>query len=1342
MRKLTLALTLFFSVLLNAAPRELIFNHLGGRHGLTNMAVRDIAQDDNGYIWIATLKGLNRYDGYGIKQYYRSENGLPSNCIEKIIPIGKDSLLLGTDNGLCLFDGMKEEFITITTPASVKNIIDMVDNGTEIYLSTNAGLFTYNKHNHNLNRLADIKFGKIAIDINNNIWVAQAFSVYCLSSTGQLIREIKGRDISLAFPTEFTAIYKDLQGILWVGTTEEGIYRLNRNQRELIPVTFKDGERKDMRYVRCIQEDLRGNLWIGTENGLFIYDYVGNTYTHYQGEQSNVQTSISDNAVYSIFKSREDIMWVGTFFGGVDYTNLKDNNFNYIISDNGKCSLKGKAVSNIIKDSLGMMWFASEDQGITVVDAGGNMKCLNKNSTPALNGNNVHALAEDPFGYIWVGNFVDGLQRIDTRNWQIKSFKNTTGDTLGISNNSIYKLYIHNTDSMIIGTNHGAHVYHFKTGVFTEFEPHKLWKVRIDDIARDNNNHLWFSYHFDGIWSYNLKTGAARFYGYGMPGCSEMVSTNIYTSFLDSKGRMWFGTSNGGLMLYVQPSDSMVIYGKESELIQRDICSIQEDTYGNLWLSTDNGIYSFNPGTESFTHYQVSDNLISNQFNLSSGYKDENGSIYFGSIHGVCFFRPEDLLNSEGTPNVHITFSDFKIFGQHIKPGDKSVLQNNIDNTASLRLKYSMNTFTFNFLIINYNENYRSQFTCEYRMEGLENNWNGVQQMPQSASYTNLEPGNYVFHVRIVNKEGVVLNQRQIEIKIIPHFLLSGFMIGVYGLLGTLLAFMIIRFYRTRLRDKMDIRIERMEKNNLQELNRNKLNFFTFITHEFKTPLSIIMAVFEDISPQRNMTEEEIFIVNRNVNRLQFLINQVLEFRSIETAHARIEYVKGDVIAYGKNIFELFIPIFRQKEINYKYITTPASFYTIFDRDKIEKIISNLLSNAFKHSSYKSDLNLSVGVDEVNKQLIITCHNSSSYIHPERYQDVIQAFHKTDSADKKYSNTGIGLALVNGLVQLLSGKIDIESSPETGTIFKVSLPIVEDTKDMIVPTDDLEITHSQDIVADTIYNLTNSEINENLKTNSQAKLTILLVEDNPDINKVIKSKLSGNYKVRTAYNGREALEVLKNHIVDIVISDIMMPYMDGNELSKFIKNSREYSHIPVILITSQSSKESELKGLATGADAYIEKPFTFDELHLRIKNLIKSKSSIREHYENMKTIRLQENLSNKDEDFIQQLTHYILQNLQEENLDVDSLVEHMSISRTKLYNKLKRLTGMSATEFVNKVKIDVARQKISETEQTFAEIAWQLGFHTPSYFSRIFKKFTGMTPNDFKKNNPNQTNYL
>lgn len=1329
-------IALLFSIILYAQQNELRFHFLDSRHGLTYSAVRDIAQDHKGYIWIATLKGLNRYDGYNIRQYYKSDNGLPSNCVEKLLLLGNDSLLLGTNEGLCIYDMTKEKFTPIAWPnKSAPHVLDMLSNGQTIFIASTSGLYTYDRASRRMTLLLNKPITQITLDINGNMWGISPDTVYCFQTNGHITKRIATSDLLSGYRFEFSTIYKDTQGTLWLGTTEDGLYRYNKNREAFIPVEFSSQDRKAIRYVRCIREDMRGKLWIGTENGLFIYDYTDNSYKHYQQNEKALPSGLTDNAIYAIFKSRENIMWLGTFFGGVNYTNLADNKFNYILSDNGKQFLKGKAISNIIKDRQNALWFASEDNGISIIHPDGHIQYLNKTTLPSLNGNNVHALAEDHLGRVWAGNFIDGLQRIDLANKQIKSYKNTTGDPQGLSNNSVYKIYVHNADSMFIGTSMGVSIYHFGTDTFTNFLPTTFQSSRIDDIVRDKKGNFWFSARFDGLFFYDISTGATRRYRKGAPGCDAMISNHIYSSLASVKGEVWFGTSNGGLMQYDSATDSIIVYGKESELRQRDIYSIQEDTFGYLWLSTDNGIFCFNPYYKSFTHYKVSDNLISNQFNTSSGYKDADGNIYFGSINGVCLFAPQELNHTNMIPDIRITFSDFKVFGKHVQPEPDGILKSTIDHSSSIGLPHDLNTLTIDFLVIYYNENCQSQFTCEYYLEGMETVWNQAQQVPQSVTYTNLNPGKYKFHARVINKNGSVIDVRELEIRIHPHFLLSNVMIAIYVIISLLIGFVIIRFYRIRLRDKMDIKIERMEKDSLRELNKHKLNFFTYITHEFKTPLSILMAVFEDISVTRNSTlsGEEVSIVRRNIQRLQFLINQLLEFRSVETDHARIEYVKGDIVAYGRSIFELFIPVFRQKQILYRYDATQESFYTVFDRDKIEKIISNLLSNAFKHSDPQSEIHFSIEVDKVVGRLILSCHNSSSYIHPEQHEAVMQPFHKTDSTDQKYSNTGVGLALVNGLVQLLSGTVEIESRQESGTTFRVLLPLVEDSKDMIMPDEKLDIVNSPDVVADTVYLLNNSAPEKSLNDPAaERKMTVLLVEDNPDINNILRSKLVKLYKVKTAYNGREAVDILKCHIIDLVISDIMMPYMDGYELSKYIKTSREYSHIPIILITSQPSKEHELQGLSAGADAYIEKPFTFDELNLRIINLLKAKNNIREYYHDMKIFELNEKLSNKDEEFIKGLTQFVIHHIQDSELDVDQLAAHMNISRTQLYNKLKKLLNLSATEFVNKIRIDVAKLKIIETDLTFAEISWQLGFNTPSYFSKTFKRFSGVTPYEFR----------
>lgn len=1319
----------------HAAETLRLFQPIRGQ--LSYRAVRDIVQDGNGYLWIATLKGLNRYDGYTILSFYAVQEGLPSNCVECLQVVNKNDLLIGTDAGLVLYEARTEQFIPIPTGQSPEHIRTMqpCDDQT-VAIGTSGGLYLYDIQTRRLQQTDTHPIHKIARDLSGGIWGMSPDTIRTYHPNGRIKGKFPCRQI-FGTPVEATAIYADSRGTLWAGTAERGLYQYNKTSEQFTEFPLK-GISEKAQYIRCLREDMLGNLWIGTESGLYIYNYDNGACEHYCTNHNTGSGSISDNAVYSIFRSRDGIMWIGSFFGGVDYTSLDASDIRLVSDKKGRPFLKGMAVSNITKDHEGRFWFASENQGIIRYDPDADrLTPLNDTTYPRLNGNNVHALAVDPWGYIWAGNFVDGLHRIHPSTLQVKSFKHNTAPGSAPSNNSIYKILADNRDSLILGTMIGAEVYYYATDQFKPLHPATLGDMRIDDIRRDALGNLWMATHFDGIVHIDSQTGQTRRMHVGVPGCEEMVSDNIYCCFIDSHANVWFGSSNGGLMRYDEATDRIVTYGVHAELSQRDIYAIEEDSFGSLWLSTDLGIYSFHPQTERFIAYRVNDNLILNQFNASSGYRDSaNGLIYFGSINGACRFQPEDLFLKSDHQTSHIIFSDFRVFNQHQMPGPKAPLQESIDYARQIRLNHRQNSVTFDFLYIDYKAGYSTAYISEYRLEGFEEAWNRTERFPQSCSYNNLSPGRYSFQVRLKGHDGAIIEQRSIKIRIRPHILASPGMVIIYTLVLLGIAFLLLRNYRSRLRDKMALQIEHIEKNNLQELNRHKMNFFTYISHEFKTPLMILTTLFEE-SPEQDthsFSKQEIDIIQHNIRRLTFLINQLMEFRTIESDHAQITYIRSDIVAFSRTIFKLFVPLFNQKYLLYNFRTSEESFITLFDNDKIEKIISNLLSNAIKHSNAGEEISFELFVDKGENKLVFSCRNSGSYI-PESMQDkILQPFYKTGSKEKKYTNSGIGLALVNGLVSVLSGRILIRSSKTEGTTFRVELPVVsknasgEEVESLSAPATD----NTRDILDDTLYMLNSYNTTEEDLPGSEHKITLLLVDDNLEISKLLREKLCKSYKIRTARDGCEALDEMKSHDIDVVISDIMMPNMDGYELCRSIRRQSALSHIPIILMTSQSSKESELEGLRCGANAYIRKPFTCEELSLKINNLIQTKDSLREYYQHLTHIQSLGKLSNQEELFLKRLTELVINNLQVQNLSVDFLAGQMHISRTSLYTRLKKLQNMSITEFVNHIKIDIAKQKLHEERYSISEIAWQLGFCTPSYFAKIFKRYCGMTPIEYK----------
>lgn len=1168
---------------------------------------------------------------------------------------------------------------------------------------------------------------RIVVDAYEYIWGINQNNIYICSKEGKVIKHFVADDV-LTNSAKLSSIYKDTQNVIWIGTTEEGVFRYNKDNNRFLPIVSSNEKLKQMKYVRCFRDDALGNIWIGTENGLFIYNQVTNNIVHYKADYGRSQFSPADNAIYTIFRSNDRMLWIGSYFGGVNYVMLSPNRFDYIIPGKTRGGLNGKAVSDIKMDCNKNLWLATEDNGITVLQADGNVRYFNKQMTPGLKGNNIHSLAEDKEGNFWVGAFIDGLHYINLKTNQIESFKND----IGVLSNSIYKILVLNTDSLIVGTEKGVELFHIRTREFSRLNSSKIPQVRVEEILKDKKKLLWFGTRFNGIYSYNMETHKAKHY---TKDCSKsIISDDIISGLIDSKGRIWFGTSDGGLMLYDELKDDFVVYGDIENVLYRDIYAIEEDGRGTLWLSTDQGIFNYDSKTERFTKYYIEDQFISNQFNSGASYKDKEGIIYFGSINGVCYFHPEEVANrSLNYSNLKIIFSDFKVANTSLHPKSGGIINRSINYVDEIKLKSHMNTISLSFLCINYNYSAKNDLRLEYFMEGLDTEWNCVNRLSSTIAYNNLSSDSYMFTVRLCTKNGEVIDQRRIKIVVSPHFMLTPLMKTMYALLVIVILFIILRFYKMRLKDRMEVQIERIEKQKIQELNQHKLTFFTYITHEFKTPLSILTAIFDDqcFDKERYITEVETSIVKRNVQRLQFLINQLMEFRTVESDHANIKNSKGDVMKYIRAIADLFLPIVNKKGIIFTCVTEPFSWITVFDNDKIEKIVSNLLSNAIKYSVSGSAISLKVSQN--GRNMVIECYNSYSYIPLEQQKNVFLPYQKAESMGEKYSNTGIGLALVNSLVQLLHGNIELISSPQSGTTFIVSIPIAERQLNDATVMNENKIINSQDVIADTLYFVEDSLLEGIGNKVGSGKYMVLFVEDNKDMAILAKSKLLENYKVRLAFDGKEAIKILNEETVDVIVSDVMMPYVNGYELCQYVKNKKEYSHIPIILLTVQDDKDSEIRGFKSGADSYLKKPFNFFELDLRIRNLIHAKESIKEYYHEVGVMETYQMLNNKDEKFIQELRTFIIANLQDDNLDSNKIAEYMGVGRTQLYNKLKKTMDMSISEFVNKVKIDLAKQKLCETNLTLSEIAYQLGFSTPSYFSKVFRKYVGITPNEFKR---------
>lgn len=1308
---------------------------------LSNMSVMSIAQDAKGFLWIATLKGLNKYDGNAITQYYESPGGIPSNTVMTLLATGND-VWIGTDKGLCIYDSETDRFSYFDT-VDTGEICSIEQIGeTKIAVGAENGLYIVDTETMASEKVGDSVVFRLTADRYGSIWAITQSTVKIYYANGKektiAYDNVPGNRISPS------TIYSDSHGTIWLGTTNDGIYKYDKESATFVPYEMPGYSKQAVKYVRCMNEDLHGNLWIGTENGLFIHDMNAGTCEHYtKDKKSSASGSINDNALYTIFLSREGIMWIGTFFGGVNCTNTVNPHFKEITDRDGGRFLDGAAVSHIFCDSRKRMWFATENEGVYVYDMKTrDARALNTETRPGLTGNNTHAIAEDPYGNIWIGNFVDGLHCFAPDLDKGPDVFLAGSGKYALPDNSVYCLLADNKDSLLIGMVSGMAVYNYHTGRFYRMGQDVLNDERIDDIHRDRDGNIWMAAHFNGIFRYSPADH--EIHHYSKMSHKRMSSDLIFCCFEDSAGDLWFGTNNGGILKYDKQDNDILSFGADDVLKQRDIYFIEEDSFGNLWLSTDRGIYSFDPESGTFNHYKLKNSDVSNQFNYNSGYKNPSqGTIYLGSINGACYFQPEEIIMDKTENSPEIVFSDFKIHNNSIAPGEGSVLKQSIDHTSDIVLKYNENSISVEFKYIDFGTFMPNSFVCEYRLENEDAEWIPAGN-PQICNYSKLDPGKYAFRTRVVDKNGNILEDRCVRIRIKPHLLLSPGFYLIYTLLGLSLLLLGLKISRNRMNDKLALKIEQIEKQNLETINRHRINFFTYISHEFKSPLTILLAIMEDIEKsgnERKISPQETEIISHNTRRLIFLINQLMEFRSIETNHEKMNYIKGDIVNFCNKIFEMFIPLFRQNNLRYEFRTSHQSFITAFDNDKIEKIISNLLSNAVKHSipaEHEISVSFGISIDEEKRSLTFSCHNMGSYISKEQQETILQPFFKTETTKAYNYNNGIGLALVKELVDLQKGKIVIDSDMEKGTTFIVTMPFVTANPEIeISPIDSVNTKNTKEIIGNTIYDVKNliqvqNEEIPGAASDGQKTYTLLIVDDDVEIGQMLKSRLKGSYHIKRASNGIEALEIVRNTDIDMVICDIFMPGMNGFEVCRRIKGNTKTRHIPVILMTSEDSKESEIKGLQMGADEYLRKPFSIEELNLRITNLLNSKKSIKEYYNSISNnIETGTNSSNRDENFINQITKVIVENMSESNLNVDFLADSMNISRTKLYMRLKSITGMSATEFVNKVKIDAAKEILMNNECTINEIAWKTGYNSPNYFSRMFRKYAGCTPSEF-----------
>ncbi|GEC72754.1 Signal transduction histidine kinase [Flavobacterium flevense] len=1306
---------------------------------ISHSTVYDIVKHD-GVLWIATREGLNMYNSFSIKNYYGSsnKNALKSSEINCLLST-KNGLYIGTSLGLNKYNKNTDNFESINLGDNKKDAIKILYQSSKgkVFVGTQKSLFVLDKSDHPI-KIKDNAFIKSICEYKANIyWIAKGKKVILMNDMGETIKEYSIKLITeenINYPD--LILFKDSKKNIWLGTPK-GLFYFDPIKDDFIKLNMVFNGMIESNRINKISEDKDNNLWLGTGSGITTYNINNKTIKHYGQSYNPSLNQLSDKSINALYFDDLGIMWIGTYFGGVNYTIPKGIGFSKLLP--GQNTIAGKVVSNIIQDSNKKIWIATEDSGITIFDRKNNtFSYLNNND--GLSSNNIHALKEDTNGDIWIGTFLGGLNKYNPKTKQIEVFKNEILSKNSLSNNYVYSILEDSKKGLWIGTQAGLNIYNRSTKSFSLFKPQILGDEFIYDLLEDKNGCIWICTRFSGIYKYDRPNNKLIHYSFDKNNEFSFNSNQFVSAFQDSKNNIWFGSLNGGLLVFDTKKRTFKAITQKDGLPNNNIYGVIEDNKGFIWITSNNGLTQYNPKTHEFFNFNKEIGLSTNQFNFKSFFKDREGYLYFGSIYGLNYFHP-DLLNFNNKSS-EIRLTGFKLFNKDVPITKDGVLEQNIDLTKKITLKYSDNVITFEFTTLDFESNSSNNY--EYFLEGFEQDWNKVGNK-HAATYTNLSPGKYIFKVRTLpSSKGT--NERNIVLTINPPFWKSNWAYCFYLILIIASIYFYTHIVGIIHKQKLAVELERIEKEKNKELNNHKLNFFTFISHEFKTPLTLIIASVESYFQNKhsnNELPEELVSVKKSARKLQHLVRQLMEFRKIETDHAELELKKGNIIEFIKKNFEAFYPLLKSKKINYHLKNGYSEYICFFDVDKVEAIINNLISNAIKNTKeggyIELKTNISSNLDEKNRSMLTLCVKDSGIgMTTEIIEKILDPFFYQDNNSKQKEGSGIGLTLVHSLTKFLEGSIDIDSKVGEGTTINITIPLYlkHNSDSGIIET--YEISEIKDDYSSIEMN-TNEALQDN-ESGINNELRILIVEDNVELNKFLQRHFSQKFKVTTANNGADALNKIEKKIPDIVISDVKMPVLSGLTLCKKLKSDLKTSHIPFILLTGQTEETDRLEGLGLGANAYITKPFNLVELDLLVRNLLRSSQNLESRFSNQFNKTEDVKVSNNQErEFIKTVVDMVEENFSDPNFNIELMASKIGVSRSLLHLKMKKAMNTNASDYIKEVRLKVA---VNLLKQGFSisEVTYRAGYNDPNYFSRVFKNQFGLSPSAYlqKENNNNQ----
>jgi signal transduction histidine kinase/ligand-binding sensor domain-containing protein/DNA-binding response OmpR family regulator len=1323
----------------HAQMQDRYFRNISVDKGLSQSSVFAIQQDTLGFIWIGTQDGLNRYDSKGFKVYRpikNVKNSLQSYYIRSLFTDHKGQLWVGGNQGISVYNYDTDSFTNYKLPRSIGEwyISSITEDkahqiwatsisGDVFVLSPKAENFTTVKFNasaHEIKKIAYIGLWQQEILLGTDVGLFKL-----KPNTHQLMK------INLGVKKPYiNDVYTEGKK-LWIATEGEGLIHYNAENGQTNSLLHSTASNSIAdNNIRCVGKDTEGNIWLGTFRGLTIFNPKNNSFTNYYHQISQPYT-ISQNSVRCFFRDKQKGIWLGTYYGGLNYYHKNDIKFNLLSQNSGKPSLNDEVIGVIKQDEKGNFWIGTNDKGINYWNKKDNTISYfssSENNPNSLSSNNIKAIAFDNSGNVLIGTHNGGLNMLNPSSGSVQRFRHDENDPSSIAGDLVYSILKDSKGRIWIGTRSGLDQFHPQTKSFTHIHLDKAGKrPTSDDITylfEDSKHRIWIG----------TTNGVTLFYPdnllFGNIGHGKLTDDIVNCITEDQKHRIWIGTREG-LRLYDETQESFISFKARIDFLKETIYGIIPDNESNLWISTNSGLIKFNPDKGSVQTFGESDGLQNKQFNEYSFYKAKDGMLLFGGIKGLSYFYPS-MVKQKPLP-LKLSFTAIEVLNKTVAVDDETnILEEHIDRAKTLEIGPEYKQFSIFFNTFNYISSNRTHYY--YKLDGIDKNWQRTDEL--KISYSNLPIGKYNLQIKAMGPNGEMSAIRSLKIVILaPWYKTIWFSLLLLTIMGTAV-YIGFRMITERIRALQQLKLERIDKERVSYINQVKMDFFTNVSHELRTPLTLILAPLEELlklpfADKASKKKHELMFVN--AKRLYNLVDQLFEFRKTEMGTRQLKVGKSDIVSFTHEIYESFKPLSEKNGIDYTYHSTEEQLFFYFDKDAMEKILFNLLSNAFKYT--KAGQSISIELLKKNDAILIRVADTGVGINEDDLSKVFDRFYQVNNREMNLGS-GVGLAFTKRLVELHHGDITAESTKEEGSVFAVTIPISDQVykNDLHVESSmyDLSIVTDSELVAEDhlmpeVNEALMSEINE-----GKQSIKLLIVDDNKEILEYLQDYFGKMYEVTVAHDGQMALELLEIQQFDIIISDVMMPELDGLHFCKRVKQNINTSHIPLMLLTARTETSQQIKGLEMGADDYITKPFSTNLLAAKIANLLRSRKRLKEYYSAGKEM-VPENIAFNvlDEEFLKQAIAIVEEHLADSEFSVDIFSKEIGMSRSNLYLKLKAITGESAMDFIKRIRFKKAVELMQNKRYTIAQITYMCGFNSPSYFSTAFKQHYGCMPSEY-----------